>query len=61
MMKSSSSVTVMLVTSGSQTMARGFPLNSGSLAYMSPKVRVTDSRPGKARCGPRMKVCSSPS
>jgi len=47
--------------SGVHTIALGLPPNYTSLASISPKVRVTDNLPGKARCGPRIKVCSSPS
>lgn len=61
MRKSSSSLITTDFISGVQMMARELPPNSANLASMSPKVRVTESRPGKARCGPRMKLCSSPS
>ena len=58
--KSSSSATVTPTTSGSQTIALAFPPNSASFASISPKVLVTESLPGKALCGPKMKLCYSP-
>jgi hypothetical protein len=61
MRKSSSSVMLTELISGVQMMARELPPKSANLASMSPKVRVTERRPGKARWGPRMKLCSSPS
>jgi hypothetical protein len=51
-MKSSFSVIVKEYISGVQTIALEFPPNYASLASISPKVLVTDSLPGKARCGP---------
>jgi len=59
--KSSSSVMFTLTTSGSQTIARELPPNYANFASISPKVRVTESRPGKALCGPKIKLCSYPS
>ena len=48
-------------SSGVAITTMGLPPNSGIFASMSPKVRETESRPGKTRMGPRStSLASSP-
>lgn len=47
-------------TSGTDITTFGFPPYRGNLASMSPKVRVTDSLPGKTRYGPKTVYSVSP-
>ena len=54
MMKSCCFVSLKLLISGAQTTTFGFPPFEGSFASTSPKVRLTDSLPGKTRIGPMM-------
>jgi hypothetical protein len=50
--KSKLSFNLKVVISGSQTTTFGFPLYFAFLASISPKVRETESLPGKQRSGP---------
>lgn len=52
--KSKLSLILKAVMSGSATTTFGFPSNLVNFASISPKVRLTESLPGKTRCGPYM-------